>query len=504
MAGGFASGAVYHGDPAHIEFLNEVYALNSQANPLHADLWPSATKYEAEIVAMVAAMLHGGPAHVRPPDVCGTVSSGGTESILLAMKTYRDRARAERGVERPNMVLPVTAHAAFDKASQYFGIEPRKVPVGDDMRADVAAARDLVDDDTVVMVGSAVQFPHGVIDPIEDLAGIAADRGIGFHTDSCLGGFVLPWAERLGYPVPPFDFRVPGVTSMSCDTHKFGYAAKGTSVVLYRDPDLRAYQYYRTADWPGGLYFSPTFAGSRPGALSAQAWAALVSIGEEGYLEATRRILETAAVIRAGVDAVPGLRVLGDPLWVIAFAADDDGRRTATPSTSTTSSTPWATRAGASTACSRRPRCTCASPCATPNPGWPSGSSTTSTAAVEAVRADPGAAGTMAPVYGMAVDGRGPGGGGGHPPDLRRRPVPGVAGGPTARPRHRPGHRRPQGRHRQRRGRDRRPRVRADRAACCPTGAAPSRTPTTGGEPSPWPPGGCSSGPWCRSPTSRR
>jgi sphinganine-1-phosphate aldolase len=328
---GFASGAVYHGDPSHIEFLNEVYALNSQANPLHADLWPSTTKYEAEIVAMVAAMLHGGPAveadgpaPAPAADACGTVSSGGTESILLAMKAYRDRARAERGVVRPNMVVPVTAHAAFDKASQYFGIESRKVPVADDMRADVTAARDLVDDDTAVMVGSAVQFPHGVIDPIEDLAAIATERGIGFHTDSCLGGFVLPWAERLGYRVPAFDFRVPGVTSMSCDTHKFGYAAKGTSCVLYRDRELRAYQYYRTAQWPGGLYSSPTLAGSRPGALSAQAWAALVSIGEEGYLDATRRVLETAAAIRSGIQSVAGLRVLGDPLWVIAFALDDE------------------------------------------------------------------------------------------------------------------------------------------------------------------------------------
>src|SRR5687767_12005460 len=152
---GFASGAVYHGDPEHIAFLNEVYALNSQANPLHADLWPSATKYEAEIVSMVGRMLHGGTE--AAPDVCGTVSSGGTESIMLAMKTYRDQARALRGVERPNMVLPVSAHAAFDKASQYFGIEARKVPLDDGFKAQVDAAADLVDENTVVMVGSAVQ-----------------------------------------------------------------------------------------------------------------------------------------------------------------------------------------------------------------------------------------------------------------------------------------------------------------------------------------------------------
>jgi glutamate/tyrosine decarboxylase-like PLP-dependent enzyme len=327
---GFASGAVYQGDPEHIAFMNEVYALNSQSNPLHADLWPSATKYEAEIVSMVAAMLHGGPAandsHGGPspaPDACGAVSSGGTESILLAMKAYRDRARMERAIEQPNMVVPVTVHAAFDKASQYFGIELRKIPVGDDMKADVGSAQQLLDDNTIVVVGSAVQFPHGVIDPIEPLAELAAEHGAGFHTDSCLGGFILPWAEKLGYSVPPFDFRIPGVTSISCDTHKYGYAAKGTSVICYRDPDLRAYQYYRTTDWPGGLYNSPTFAGSRPGAHSAQAWASLLSYGEAGYLEATRAILETGDVIRKGVDAIFGLRVLGDPLWVIAFGSDD-------------------------------------------------------------------------------------------------------------------------------------------------------------------------------------
>jgi glutamate/tyrosine decarboxylase-like PLP-dependent enzyme len=156
------------------------------------------------------------------------------------------------------------------------------------------------------------------------MAAIAAEHGIGMHTDACLGGFVLPWAERLGYPVAPFDFRVPGVTSMSCDTHKFGFAAKGTSVLLWRDLLLRERQYYTTTDWPGGLYFSPTFAGSRPGALSAQAWAALVTLGEDGYLDATHRVLEAAARLRDGIAGVPGLRVLGEPLWVIAFASTTD------------------------------------------------------------------------------------------------------------------------------------------------------------------------------------
>ena len=182
---------------------------------------------------------------------------------------------------------------------------------------------DAVTERTAVVVGSAPTFPHGVIDPIPELAALAAEHGVGCHVDACLGGFIVPWAERLGYPVPPFDFRLPGVTSISADTHKYGYAAKGSSVVLYRGKELRQFQYYTTADWPGGLYLSPTFAGSRPGALSAECWAAMLSIGEHGYLEAARRILETGARVRDDVGAIPGLRVLGDPLWVIAFAADE-------------------------------------------------------------------------------------------------------------------------------------------------------------------------------------
>ena len=319
---GFASGAVYHGDPEHVAFLNRVYAAQSQSNPLHPDLWPSATKFEAEIVSMTADMLgarHAGPA----APVAGTVSSGGTESILLAMKAYRDHARARRGIAEPEIVAPVTAHAAFDKAARYFDMPLVRVPVDDGFKADLAAMADAVTERTAVVVGSAPSFPHGVIDPIPQIAELAAERGAGCHVDACLGGFIVPWAERLGYPVPPFDFRLPGVTSMSADTHKYGYAAKGSSVVLYRGKDLRQFQYYTTVDWPGGLYLSPTFAGSRPGALSAECWAAMVSIGERGYLEAARRILQTGAKVRDGIAGIPGVRVLGDPLWVIAFATED-------------------------------------------------------------------------------------------------------------------------------------------------------------------------------------
>ena len=323
---GYASGSVYHGDKEHIEFLNKVYAINSQSNPLHADLWPSAIKFESEIVSMTANMLgaaQSGAEPGTPEEICGTVSSGGTESIELAMKAYRDRARDKKGITKPEMIVPTTAHAAFDKAAQYFCIDIIRIPVGDDFRADVAATEKAITDNTIVIVGSAPQFPHGVIDPIEELSELARARGIGFHTDACLGGFVLPWAEKLGYDVPPFDFRLPGVTSMSADTHKFGYAAKGTSVVLYRGHELRHYQYFTTTEWPGGLYCSPSFAGSRPGALSAACWAAMVSIGEQGYLENTRRILETAAKIRREVAEIPELQLFGDSLFVIAFGSKE-------------------------------------------------------------------------------------------------------------------------------------------------------------------------------------
>ena len=314
---GFVSGAVYHGDQEHIEFLSKVYALNSQSNPLHADVWPSATKFEAEIVAMAADMLNG-----QGGDVCGTLSSGGTESIMLAMKAYRDWARETKGITRPEMIVPITAHAAFDKASQYFGIKTVHIPVDSMFRADVNAACKAISRNTVVIVGSAPSFPHGAIDPVEELSELARHHNIGFHTDACLGGFILPWAEKLGYPVPKFDFRLPGVTSMSVDTHKYGYAAKGTSVILYRGQELRHYQYYIATDWPGGLYFSPTFAGSRPGALSAACWAAMTSIGVEGYMDATKKILETTDKIKQGIREIPELHLMGDSLFVVAFASD--------------------------------------------------------------------------------------------------------------------------------------------------------------------------------------
>lgn len=319
---GYVSGAVYHGDNEHIDFLNKVIAINSQSNPLHADIWPSTAKYEAEIVSMTANMMNANAVSAGD-EVCGTVTSGGTESILLAMKTYRDWGYDKKGIKTPEMIVPVTAHAAFDKASHYFGIKIRRVNLDENYQAKIDDIKKAINKNTIVIVGSAPNFPHGIIDPLEKMSEIAVQHQIGFHVDACLGGFILPWAEKLGYTFPKFDFRLPGVTSMSADTHKYGYAAKGTSVILYRNLELRHYQFYTITDWPGGLYFSPTFAGSRPGSLSAACWATMLSVGEKGYLEATQKILKAAEKIKKGIAEIPEIYLIGNPLWVISFSSND-------------------------------------------------------------------------------------------------------------------------------------------------------------------------------------
>jgi sphinganine-1-phosphate aldolase len=316
---GFISGAVYHGNQDHIDFINQAYALNSQSNPLHPEVWPSTSKFDAEVVSMTARMLS---ADQTADEIVGTVTSGGTESILLAMKAYRDWAREEKGISEPEIIIPSTAHAAFTKAGDYFGIKITRIPVGEDFRADVRATREAINGQTIALVGSAPPFPHGIVDPVEELSALALEHELGFHTDACLGGFILPWAEKLGYEVPTFDFRLPGVTSISVDTHKYGYAAKGTSVILYRGKELRHFQYFSIADWSGGFYVSPTFAGSRPGGLIAAAWAAMVSMGEQGYLAAARKILETTAWLKQEIRLIPEIQMIGNPLFMVAFQSE--------------------------------------------------------------------------------------------------------------------------------------------------------------------------------------
>jgi glutamate/tyrosine decarboxylase-like PLP-dependent enzyme len=312
---GQISGTYYHGGKQHYAFLNEVFGLFSHVNLLQRDLCASGTKFEGEIVRMTATMLNGASA-------CGAVTSGGSESIMLPMLAYRDKARAERGVVAPEMVVPSTIHPAFSKGAHYFGIDLVRVPVGEDFRADVKAMRERITKNTIAIAGSAANYPHGLIDPLSELSDVALEHDIGMHVDACLGGFILPWIEKLGYDVPPFDFRLPGVTSMSCDTHKWGYGLKGASVVLYRSPALRKRQYFTMVDWAGGLYASPTMAGSRSGGISASTWAAMVTLGQAGYLDATRRIMTAADTIRAGVASIPELKVAGKPTFCIAVLSD--------------------------------------------------------------------------------------------------------------------------------------------------------------------------------------
>ena len=300
--------------------LREANLLYLYENALNPFRFPSLRSMEVDVVAMTAQLLHGGDG------AAGAMTSGGTESIIMAAKTARDRARQERGVTRPQMVVPYSAHPAFAKACSYLGIEQIPVPLRSDQRADVDAAADLVTDQTVLIAGSAPCYPFGVIDPIEDLAAIAAERDINFHTDSCLGGFVLPFFEKLGVTVPPFDFRVPGVTTISADVHKYGYCTKGASVIAHRTQrSLHEYQLFKYSDWPGGGYASFAMAGARPAAPIAAAWAVLHYLGEEGYLRLAQVLLDTTRRLREGITAIPGLQIIGNPeMTLFAFGADPD------------------------------------------------------------------------------------------------------------------------------------------------------------------------------------
>lgn len=314
---GHVSGAVYNGQKEHVDFTNNVYAVASQSNPLHPDLWPSALKFETEIVSMAGTMLHG------DSQTRGTVTSGGTESILLAMKTYRDLAKESKGITSPEIVLPKSAHAAFDKACHYFGIKPVWTDLRKDYSADPEKVRSEITDNTIAIVGSAPCFPYGVIDPISDFSEIAVEKEVPLHVDACLGGFLLPWAKKLGYAIPEFDFKLQGVTSISVDTHKYGYAPKGTSVILYRNSELVQHQFYVNGDWSGGIYFSPTIAGSRSGGVIAAAWAAMLEMGESGYISNTKKILETTKKIREGIRLIDGLEEMGQSPFVVAFRSED-------------------------------------------------------------------------------------------------------------------------------------------------------------------------------------
>ncbi|XP_065916411.1 sphingosine-1-phosphate lyase 1-like [Dysidea avara] len=315
---GFVSGAVYNGSPEITDLSTDVYKRYAWTNPLHGDLFPQIKKMEAEVVAMGVKIFNGGK------DACGTMTSGGTESILMAMKAYREIA-IERGIEMPEILAPSTAHCAFDKAADYFRMKLVRVPVsGKSFSCAGRTMHRYVTSNTIVLIGSVPQFPHGAIDPIEEFAKVAQYHAIFLHVDCCLGGFIAPFAEKAGFNIPPFDFRVKGVSSISADTHKYGFAPKGSSLIMYSSRQLRIKQFFAATEWPGGVYASPTMAGSRSGAIIATTWATMMNFGEEGYIESTRKIISTTQKIENGLRNIPGLYVMGKPqLSVVAVSSKD-------------------------------------------------------------------------------------------------------------------------------------------------------------------------------------
>ncbi|KAF2400237.1 sphingosine-1-phosphate lyase-like protein [Trichodelitschia bisporula] len=318
---GRVSGAVYHGGEDLAKLQTEAFGLFTVANPIHPDVFPAVRKMEAEIVAMVLSLFNA-------PDGAGGVStSGGTESILMACLSARQKAYHERGVRKPEMILPNTAHAAFLKASEYFGIKVHLVKCpAPSYKVHIPSVSRLINPNTILLVGSAPNFPHGIIDDLTALSRLAVKKHIPLHVDCCLGSFLMPFLAKAGFPTEPFDFRLPGVTSISVDTHKYGFAPKGNSTVLYRDSSLRQYQYFVTPNWPGGVYGSPSVAGSRPGALIAGCWASLMRTGEAGYISACHTIVGAARRLEEAIREDPllsaELRVLGRPLVsVVSFRA---------------------------------------------------------------------------------------------------------------------------------------------------------------------------------------
>ncbi|XP_061644888.1 sphingosine-1-phosphate lyase 1 isoform X2 [Phyllopteryx taeniolatus] len=315
---GCVSGAVYWGDETLTKLLVKVYGDFAWSNPLHPDIFPGVRKMEAEVVRMACTLFHGGP------NSCGTVTSGGTESILMACKAYRDMAY-ERGVKYPEILAPVSVHAAFDKAAHYFGMTLVHIPLNiKTMQVDVKAMKRAINKNTAMLVCSAPHFPHGIMDPIEEVAKLAVHNHLPLHVDACLGGFLIVFMAKAGYALAPFDFRVKGVTSISADTHKYGYAPKGSSVILYSDTKYRHYQYFVAPDWQGGIYASPSIAGSRPGGIVAACWATMMYMGENGYVDATRKIIRVARKIKTEVRKMKGVFVFGDPqVSVVAIGSND-------------------------------------------------------------------------------------------------------------------------------------------------------------------------------------
>jgi len=299
---------VYYIDEAHQDFLKESYFKYSCENGLNPTAFKSLKKFESEIIAATADILNG------TEEVCGVVTSGGTESCLMAVKTYRDMAKDKRGVKKPEMIIPESAHVAWYKASEYFGVKIRMIPLLEDLTPDLKKMKKLINRNTVMILGSAPEYPHGTIDPIEEMGALAQKHNIPMHVDACVGGFILPFMKMNGVDIPKWDYQVPGVTSISADIHKYGYAAKGASTITYRNLDYLRYQMFVQPNWSGGVFASSALLGTRPGGAYAAAWATLQYFGKDGYKKLADETWQAVTKLKQGVTAIPELEIMGKPM----------------------------------------------------------------------------------------------------------------------------------------------------------------------------------------------
>lgn len=305
--------AAFHASDAVLEVVKAAYSMFLTENALYPAGFKSLARFEREILRMTADILGGGP------EVAGICTGGGTESNIVAVKAARDHARVHRPqATRPEILLARNAHPSFNKAADLMGLGVVRVPLNDDLRADPRAIAGAVTGNTIMIVGSAPAWPFGIIDPITELAGIAGGHGLWLHVDACVGGFIAPFVRKLGYEMPDFDLSVEGVWSISADLHKYGYAAKNVSTLLFRDAGLRDIAGFRFDDWPAGRYATYTVSGSRTGGALAGAWAVLNHLGEDGYLGFARVSMEAIDRLKAGIESIDGLHVWGRPHATLA------------------------------------------------------------------------------------------------------------------------------------------------------------------------------------------
>ena len=315
---GRAFSLVFYGGEELSDITKTAYNKFFSENALNPSAFPSLKNFENEVVSMIGNLLKGGE------DVVGNMTSGGTESILMAVKTAREWAKKNKpNISQPEMIMPISAHPAFNKACHYFGIKLIAAKLDENYRVDMNDVKSKINENTILLVGSAPNYPYGVIDPIEELSKLAIEMNLLLHVDGCVGGFVLPFLEKLGKEIPKFCFELEGVTSLSVDLHKYAYAAKGASVILYKNKELRRHQFFVTTDWPGGLYGSPTVLGTRPGGAVAAAWAILNYLGEEGYLKLIGGINETTQKFVKKINEMSDIELVAKPdMSILSIKSD--------------------------------------------------------------------------------------------------------------------------------------------------------------------------------------